>query len=466
MAVQLPSGLYSGFTEVLDSRPTMNMVNQNRLRKQAQDDAVDEYYRKLPSTLNSAGMRDQSIAGFNQAVGEWQKYWMENKDSIRKGTTPEAFNSDKMLREIQQKINEDKNAAKTDLELGKMRLSKENGYIFDDPEFIKTQSVHSLPIWDANHKSIDLGTIAIPPRPFDMESQDKLWTSVTKGLSAGKNYNYDKKYENKETGQVIVPFQKNYSPEQVKKIADQTAAIVKNDKSAIAHYNKILNSETSEVFDKLQEAYSKHYEGIVDTPEKAAAAEAIIRATAPQEVGEEQESNYGQKKADRITIMNVQDKLIRGRKSIGDSGVEFGDYDILGKYEGKIKKKTVRGNKISGGIFPKYEEIEIEIIPAQDVDKAHQDMIGVSPITDEKDGTKYYIKRSSGDWEGKNGQVISATVIAQKELDKVNLNELRRGRQSMNLNNSSPSGSNQNSGGGTKKKVYQGLDKNGNPIYK
>ena len=135
MAVQNDPRLYSAGAVTFDATPSTNLYGQLMAKRQAKEEAIDEYYKKLPQTLNSAGMREQSIPGFNEGVSGLQKYWMENRDKIRKGTTPEAFNYDKMIRGLEQKINEDKNAAKTDLELGKMRFNKENGYIFKDKNF-------------------------------------------------------------------------------------------------------------------------------------------------------------------------------------------------------------------------------------------------------------------------------------------------------------------------------------------
>jgi hypothetical protein len=258
--------IYSGGNVVFDSTPSTNLYAQLMAKKQAKDEAIDEYYKKLPNTLNGAGMRDNDREGFDEGLAKAQQYWMQNRDKIRKGNTPEAFNYEQIFRELGTGVQNSKNAAKTDLELGKMRFNKENGYIFEDPDFMETQRQHTLPVWDKSHKAIDLGTVTLPTAPFDQEQQDKLWASVTKGVTPGKKYDYGKQYKNPQTGQVIVPFAKTFDPEQVEKIADQASGLIKDNKSAKAYYTKMLNNPERAAIDELQKAYNKVYKGMLDTP--------------------------------------------------------------------------------------------------------------------------------------------------------------------------------------------------------
>ena len=413
MALQNPSNLYEFGNVKVDSTPSVALYGQLMARKQAKDEAIDDYYRKLPHTINTAGMRDQDRAGLDQAINEWQKYGMQNKDKIRKGRNQEAFDFDARHRAILAKIEESKNRAKTDLELGKMRFSKENSYIFDDPSFMKTQSKHSLPIWDANHKELDLGTVAIPPRPFGDDEQGKLWATATKGLTPGKQYDYTKSKTNPQTGQVIVPFQKTFSPEQVKKIAEQYAGMTSQDKSAKAYYNNLINTPNKDEWEELQNAYVKYFPNdIVDTPEKAAAADAIIRATVPQEVGEEQELNYSQRQDDKRININLN----KGGGGVASPN-DLANYDVLETYKNKVSEIVRKKD----GVTETFKGINIK-----DVDTKDQELIGVKPYKD--NGLTYYKVRPDGDWEGAGGQVISWAKVAQANLDKTAANEVKRGR--------------------------------------
>jgi len=348
--VHNPSTLYTGGAERFNSQPEVALYERLLARRRAKDEAIDEYYKKLPSTLNSAGMRDQDIQGLNEGLAKWQQHWMQNKELIKKGTTKEAFDSEQMLRQLRMGVDQSKNAAKTDLELGKMRFSKENGYIFEDPTFMEEQKKHATPIWDANHKSIDLGTVAIPTEPFTQEKQDKLWGSITKGMDAGKEYDYTKQRINPSTRQVVVPYVKKFSPEQIEKIADAAAEAIKNDKSATLYYQRILDNPNRDEIDELQKAYNRVYKGMITTPEQVAAADAIIRASVPKEQGEEQElqrnapviKNYvgggGKSSSGELTINDVYKRII---ESLGDRGampVNELDSDVVSFLAAQSKK--------------------------------------------------------------------------------------------------------------------------------
>jgi len=439
MPVQNDPRMYSGGAVALDSSPSVNMYAQLMAKKQAKEEAIDEYYKKLPSTLNSAGMREQSIPGFNEAVGQTQKYWAENKDKIRKGTTPEAFNYDKMFRELEQKVNEDKNAAKTDLELGKMRFNKENGYIFKDKKFIDNLTQHGLSVFDPNHRAIDLGTVTLPVKPFDAKDQDEYYKSITTGMEAGKKYDYSKQYTNPQTGQVIVPTIDVLNDDQIGKAAKRAMELVAEDESKQSYFEDLLHSPNKKDWQALQDAYTsfkdangkRYFEGDVMTAEQAAAADAIIKLSIPKKYAEEQESNYAQKQQDKR--INIQLNLSRGRGSD-----DVANYDILRKYEPKAVSKTMSIVVPTSGSGTQTVTKTEKIIPASEVPVHHRDLIKTKPYTDPKDGSQYYILKDDGDWEGSNGQVISWETVAQAEMDRVTAAEARRGRQNLSRSGNAP----------------------------
>lgn len=404
--------LYSAGAVAFDSSPSVNVYAQLMAKKQAKDEAIDEYYRKLPSTLNSAGMRDQDRAGFDQAVAEWQKHWIQNKNKIRKGNSQEAFDAEQKFRSLQEAIQRSKDAAKTDLELGKMRFSKENSYIFDDDDFVNSQHQHSLPIWDARHKPMDLATVALPPRPFEAKDQDEYYKSIVSGMEAGKKYDYSKSYTNPQTGQVIVPTIDVLNDDQIKKAAERAMELVATDKSKKKFFEKGLNTGRKEDWDVLQNAYSKYFKGEVDSPEKAAAADAIIKLSIPKKYAEEQEINYQQKQKDK----QINITLNQGNKG-GASGSNISDYDVLETY----KPKALNIRDVKGGGIDNFD-----VVLAKDVDVKDQQLIEVQPI---REGSLIYYKvRPNGDWEGKGGQVISWAKVAQANMDKTTANEEKRGR--------------------------------------
>ncbi len=178
MAVQLPSGLYSGFTEVLDSRPTMNMVNQNKLRKQAKEDALDEYDRKRINNINDTGVRDKDRQLFDEKLQSIRDYYYSNKDKIRRGNTPEAYEYEKLFRNQSQIINQSKNrTAKEDalMKLYQDRL-KLDGRIPDD--FMTALEANARGLSEDGSEEADLAKWLSQPKPFNQQTYLKNFSDI------------------------------------------------------------------------------------------------------------------------------------------------------------------------------------------------------------------------------------------------------------------------------------------------
>jgi hypothetical protein len=405
-------------------------------------------------------MRDQDRQGLDEGLAKAQQYWMANKDKIRKGNTPEAFNYEQIYRELGTGVNNSKNDAKSDLFLGKDRFEGKNSHIWDDPDFLESHRLHTLPVWDKNHKSIDLGTVTLPTAPFDQEQQDKMWASVTKGVTPGKKYDYSKQYKNPQTGQVIVPFAKTFDPEQVEKIADQASSLIKDNKSARAYYNKMLNNPERAAIDELQKAYNTVYKGMVDTPEKAAAADAIIRAKVPQEVGEEQELNYQQRINDRPVRVSVHtggSGSGTDQSNINDLYSRIRDAAKNAKDNPRPERFWNRGSVLNKGA--KVAEMPLD-----------QSNLIVDFIN------KSYPNKGANDMPFKAGDLFvvaddnDALIIYDSDKNKLGVlpvvgtnikvqPSVKEKKQVV----SQGEGSKPKTGGAKK---YKGLDKNGNPIFK
>ena len=381
--VHNPSGLYTAGAERFNSQPSVSLYANLLAKRQAKNDALDEYYKKLPSTINSAGMRDQSIPGFNEAVSKQQQYWIDNKEAIRKGNTPEAFNYDKGMREIMGKVNADKNAAKTSLTLGEMRFKGEKEYIFKNRKIMEATALHDLPIWDERQRSIDLGTLAMPPKPFDSKEQDAYYKSLTSDVEWGKKYDYPKSYTNKQTGQVIVPTIDVLQDDQIAKAANKAFNTVAQDESKQIFFDELLNSPNKKEWQVLQDAYTsfkdakgkRYFEGDVDTPEKAAAADAIIKLSIPKKYAEEQEINYQQKIADRPVHVSVHTGSTKDTPKI-----DLRDYKDV---EGDSKNITdlMRGVKVTG--LPNGSSLLAESV----IFNPNKKTITYKEYTDKKDAT-------------------------------------------------------------------------------
>jgi hypothetical protein len=158
------------------------------------------------------------------------------------------------------------------------------------------------------------------------------------------------------------------------------------------------------------------------------------------------EADYDKKKE----LMVFNSNLIQSRSKGGIDGE--GDFDIVFNY-GKDAKKVVVKEKVSGGMFPKYEEKIEYRVPVANIPDYHQKYLGeIAPKIDPQTSEKYYKVLPNNDWEGKAGTIKRATV--EKAYREANTSLSNR---------TGLAGNNQNPPVKTPK--YKGLDKNGDPIF-
>lgn len=416
--MQLPSGLYSQYTEVLDSSPLMKYNLERKARveaeRQAKEEALNQYFTDLQGKINTAGVRvqdlDSEYGGINKDIEGWRQSWLANKDEIKRGGLAQQEHLAK-YNEILRKIEQSKGRAKSELEIGKAKFEGKYDPTEDDLGVLNNigKSIYDPTSYKKDGVS-EYGWQDLSPSipEFDADRQSKFWGGATKGMTAGKMYDYDKKRTDVTTGQAIIPYTKQYSKEQIKQIADETGDLVTADKSALKYYRNILNDPNSNKWQELNSAYQSVYgkDKVVLTPQQAAQADAIIRASAIQERGEEQELNRQQ--AQQYKIFNIQ----QSHRGSGASD-NLADYDVLGKYQGKVKN--------FGGV---------RYIEAKDIDQRDMELIGTRPYN--VNGKMGYLVDDNGDWKGANDQFISWAKVAQANLDKTTDSELKRGRLILN----------------------------------
>lgn len=161
-------GMFQG-TPTLNPLPYVQIAIQARQRKAAREDAIDKYYQKLPDTINDKGVRDQEVPIINDYRDKIFEFGLKNKEALRnpkldRGAAQHGLN--KLMNEAKGVARLSQDAAKEDLEIGKLWLSKDNRWVVDDDEFIAANQRHNLPVTDPNFKKVDIPLI-LQGRPFD-----------------------------------------------------------------------------------------------------------------------------------------------------------------------------------------------------------------------------------------------------------------------------------------------------------
>lgn len=276
-------GVYNGGATVFNNRPFVNYYLQQQAKKQAQDQALDTYYRDQAKSLTPTGMRAKDIeGGFSQKFNDWQQLGMEKKKFL---LNPAADNY-KTLNEF----NRAKNDLHSDIEKSKqaakdedvIRTAKMSGKWNPTQDDYSIAEDNSKSIYDKTRQGLSLDQMSVNRAPLDLE---KFITNSQQGMKRGTVDGTP--VIDKVNGFQVTPSTDRYRPEEVKSMVDKVPFMVQNDPSAKDHFDRLLHSPQ---LPALQESYSKVYPdgGNVDTPEKAAQALVAMQASQP--------TNYSEKK--------------------------------------------------------------------------------------------------------------------------------------------------------------------------
>lgn len=177
MALRNPSGLYTGGVVDLNPNVYMNIALQAQAKRQAKEEAIDRYYRDLPSKINDKGVRDQDRPYIEELRNDIYNYGISNRQALAKGSGAAQLEMEKKFRKAAEVIAQSQALSKKSLERGKMYLSKDNRWVLDDDAFMAAEDLESRPINDPEHREMDMALL-LQNRPFNQQS----YQSKVKGL--------------------------------------------------------------------------------------------------------------------------------------------------------------------------------------------------------------------------------------------------------------------------------------------
>lgn len=372
MAIHNDPRMYSGGSVVFNSQPEINLYANLMAKKQAKQDAMDQYYQNLHKSINPAGMRTADInGGFTKKIDDTQKFYFQNRDAIRKQQTPEqralASQYESMHQDLLMDINKSKEAAAHELEIAKANMA---GKLNPTDEDLKVSHGISAPIYSREHYKDDAMTqpytindLSLNVPQFDPKQQEEFYKASTQGLTAGKAYNEKDLRRDRTTGQVFIPFEQSYSDDQLKTIGDRAGNIVEGSRSAKVHYEHLMHDPNFLI--PANQAYQSVYgsKDFVDTPKKAAIAATLMSAKAERNHGEELKKDEtldfqrqifmeGLKQKDRLALLDAKEKAKAMGAAANDVWID--NYiDKLKQDSGEMREyktsdgKSVYGKKIS-----------------------------------------------------------------------------------------------------------------------
>lgn len=362
MALQNPSTLYSGGQGNFDPYKGLKTYANLLAKKKAKEDALDAYYTKSLQDVTPAGMRNKDIIGGWAQKLEAYKNFAMNPENKKYLLNP-SLDGYKTVTEFNRKHTE----LLSESELSKQAL-KQEAEIFDlkksgklDPDdddivlFDRIgKSIYDPTRNDKDGKAPDLSNMSFFVPEFDATQMSKYDKSIIGKEKMGKSYDEAKAINDEKTGQVFIPYRESYTPSQIKNFADTAAIAVQTNRSAKKTFNKLLHDpdfvEKANV--ALQSVYGK--DAIVDSVEKAAAADQIMRRTAEGKAGEEVKTDWiykvdknfanaktmeGIRQANRIELASIQSSIRRA-----DSGQK--QADAFNNLELYFDNQIANGEKI------------------------------------------------------------------------------------------------------------------------
>lgn len=383
MAITNPSSLYSGGNVRLDPTPYLRLAIQERIRKEARGQAIEQYYQKLPETLNDKGVRDQEVPIIADYKNKMAQAWMDNRDAIRRGDPQAQLRVQQLFREAQAVARKSQIAGQTDKQLGQMWFDKNNQPILNSEDFIQKHQQHNLPVTDPDFKPLDIAEV-MANRPFNQDDYVKQIKGNFKygeGVPTITPHPTDKNLEVVTTNPIL--------DDQTKEnIYASSAYKLHND---IAFQRQLRRDfSTPEQIAPLNEVSKKVFGHDISEPEDIAAAytaSLLPSSTVRQNVRTSIDA-LNKTREDAATLaferrkklLNLQDRLIKGRKVNGvdtdevdyptnvladELGVEKEMFDSTGKSIGNKKIVYVEDIPVGThrGINPK--DINKGIYPVQ-----------------------------------------------------------------------------------------------------
>ena len=318
MSVRIPSGLYSQGQATLNTSDFTKNVIKDITAKKAAKEAVIKKADAIAKTINTAGVREQDLANpadpneprLNAEIKNWY-------DNSKKGNVDLVeYNN------ILHKVDQSKQRAKFQVDLGKAAI--DHKYDPDDDD-IHVNSLIDKSIYDKTSFKADgteYGWLDLPANvpQFDPAKQTTFFSAV-RGKSKPTYQEDDARVDNV-TGDIFIPMA--YGDSELKSQAEIASHLIDGSMEAKKYYNKMFEKDSQGVrtpalkkeYQDLNESYQSIYGAneVIDTPEKAAKADAIRRGRAETQEVKVTDPNYANQL--KIKLKKTQGGGSRGRGGV------------------------------------------------------------------------------------------------------------------------------------------------------
>jgi hypothetical protein len=343
---------WSAGAVTFNMQPWEAFYERQAARKQAKEDALDNYFRDLGKNVTSAGMRSQDVPTLLGKNKEWQQFYSQNKSAILNPKLDNGAAYSEYMNRYQDQlgtINQSKEAMKSMDAIGKMKLNPQMSYVFDDPHLVQQIQSHELPISDPNRQGINLATLTLPQQPVttkDLDAYNKYLTG---------NVPFDKipgQTENLPGFKTRTPIRQQYSPENQMVIGDHAANAYDTDKRWRLEAKKYFNelSANPEEYKRANTLFKSLYGSDIDDPKEAWMAKGILDNNMRATEYKEGKDDFGLAMfMEKLKHANAKD-LIRYKKEIDPD-----DKDMNNVWYQTYLDKVMNTAKQSGELRHMYQ---------------------------------------------------------------------------------------------------------------
>lgn len=185
MAANPFEGVYDNGAVVFNTTPFLQLSMQMQARKQAKQQALDEYYQDLSKNLTPAGMASNDVPDFMNKVNAWRDYVVQNRKILDNPNSKEyaqaASQAGYLYNDAMQHAGTSKQKVKDLSQFNQLRLSHPDYTITDAG--MQSANDAGLPI-SQGYKPLDWGTVEYNPKnkPTTVDDWNKWREYGTKGL--------------------------------------------------------------------------------------------------------------------------------------------------------------------------------------------------------------------------------------------------------------------------------------------
>jgi hypothetical protein len=418
MAINLPSNIYSTGAVVLNSQPSVNLYAQILAKKQAREEALDQYEANRINRINETGLRDQDREGLDKRITDLKLYFNAHKDRIRRGNTPEAYNYEKMFRDNLGYISESK--TRTALAQAGDKFRNENFKTKNQlpDEYWNDMKAHELPI---DYEGVDPETgQPIKSKALDLNKYLSMQapaydTKKVLGVFADIEKNKQKRmslHDIPTDKYSQIPVTEEYFSDKDKgAIAERAKALYATDWSVMNRIDKMIENPATR--GQLESVFKNEF-GTTTKDNSDYAVADIMQQLQPNKITEGKP--IPKFKERKELSFEYSKKLIDRNKAAGTVPPNTGYIsDNVADQAGEVKEIPGVGNRVV--IYAKKVDPDrLATIIGQDISKKQ---IGVEPLIEPGTNLEYYIQDPvTGDWTGKGNQVISREAAKDRYVNK------------------------------------------------